>query len=64
MNQNEWCGFYNDKHYVMNIINKRNGMEVEIKCNNRKNLNLCKVFDTYDEALMYCKFYISQTSVL
>lgn len=64
VNQNRWCGFYNDKKYVMNIRNKQKGLEVEIKCNDRKILNLCRGFDTYDEALRYCKFHISQTSVL
>lgn len=64
VNYNEWSGIYNDKHYVMNILNKRNGFFVEIKCNNRKITQLCNVFDTYDEAYNFCKVHISETSVL
>ena len=60
---NEWYGHYNDKHYLMNIINKHNGIGVEIKCNNRKKMQFCRMFNTYDEACSYCKSYISQTSI-
>jgi len=63
-NHYRWYGLHNDRHYLMNIINKHNGLSVEIKCNNRKIMKLCRMFNTYDEACSYCKSYISKTSVL